>query len=316
MKVSKATTVSLAAAGLLAATGARAEIEIGETLSISGFIDMSILNVDTDAGSDTTMGFDQFEIMFMFDSGDGITGRVDIDDNDDDEGVAVEQAFITADLGSGLSLTAGRYLSALGYEGPEPIDLWQYSYSATVIGYPGYSNGAGLSYGNDMVTALVSVLDGSYDADEDADDVSIEAMVKVMPMEGLTMLLGYASQDFDATEEVGSYTQGIINFWVEYATGGLTLAAEYNSLMEIGGPDGDGDGYLLLANYAFTDKFGLTFRHSAVDLDDGFENTEFTLSPSYAFTDSLFGLIEIRTDDFNDDSADGESYALELIYTF
>src|SRR5690606_34391486 len=115
---------------------------------------------------------------------------------------------------------------------------------------------------------------------------------------------------------IGSYDQGILNLWVEYAIGSLTLAAEYNSLMEIGGPDGDGDGYLVMANYAFTDKFGLTFRHSGVELDNGCQNTAFTISRVYSYNHHLVGFHEFRTDEFKDDRLDGESYAAELLYTF
>lgn len=308
------------AASLLAAVNAHAQIDLAEGLSATGFIDMSILSTDTNAGSETTMGLDQWEIDFMYDFGGGVTAQVDI--NDIGDGVEVEQAFIVGDLGNGFSAKAGLFLTPLGYEAAEPTGLWQYSVSATIIGYPGYANGAALMYTADTFSLYAGVVDGSYSANQDADDVSLEGQIKLFPSEGLVIQLGYASEKFDGTPATdtepatGSYDQGILNLWVEYAVGSLTLAAEYNSLMEIGGPDGDGDGYLVMANYAFTDKFGLTFRHSGVELDNGYENTEFTISPGYAFNDNLFGLLEFRTDDFNDDSLDGESYAAELLYTF
>jgi hypothetical protein len=274
------------------------------------------------------MGLDQWEIDFLFNPMEGLSAQVDVNDVDGGEGVEVEQAFITYDLGSGFGLTAGRFLTPLGYEGAEPIYLYQYSVSATIIGYPGYANGVAATYGDDWGGLFVSVVDGSYTGDEDADDVSFEAQLKLTPMEGLTFQAGYASEKFAATPGsgilgdddfdpgLGSYDQGIANFWVEYVTGPWTLAAEYNSLFEIGGPNGDGDGYLVMANYAFNDKVALTLRHSGVELDDGYDNTEFTVSPSYAFNDHLLGLLEFRTDDFDDDSLDGESYAAELIFMF
>ncbi len=320
MNMKKVMTPVLTAASLLVAVNASADIELTEGLTATGFIDMSIYAVENDTNPDTAMGLDQWEIDLMYDFGNGTTARVDL--NDLGDGMVVEQAYVEVDLGSGFATKAGLFLSALGYEGPEPVDLWQYSYSATIIGYPGYSNGVALMYGTDAFSMYVSVLDGSYDADEDAESLSVEAQLKLFPVEGLTFQAGYASQDFDAVEALEdvpaaeAYDQGIINFWIEYTTGALTVAAEYNVLMEIGGVDGDGDGYLVMANYAFTDKFGLTLRTSGVSLDSGYEDTAFTISPSYAINDNLFVLLEARTDDYNEDTLDGESYAAEMIFSF
>lgn len=320
MNMSKYITPVFTAAALLASVNARAQVELAEGLTATGFIDMSVLVTDTDGDSTTSLGLDQWEIDFLYDFGDGVTAQVDL--NDTGDGAEVEQAFIVGDLGGGFSAKAGLFLTPLGYEGAEPIYLWQYSVSATIIGYPGYANGAALMYANDLVSLYAAVVDGSYSADEDGDEVSIEGQIKLFPVEGLTLQLGYASEKFEGTPATDdapateSYDQGIINFWVEYAVGALTVAAEYNSLMEMGGADADGDGYLVMANYAITDKLSLTVRHSGVELDTGYENTEFTISPSYVFTDHLFGLLEFRTDDFDDDSLDGESYAAELVYTF
>ncbi len=307
---------AIAMTAALAATQAMAELKIVDGLTVGGFIDMSATTTETDAGSDSAMGFDQWELDFLFDLGDGITANVDINDVDGEDGVTVEQAYLVMPIGSGLSVKAGRMLTPLGYEAAEPTGLYQYSVSATIIGYPGYSNGVALMWANDLVSLYGSVVDGSYSGDEDANDVSVEGQIKLFPAEGLVLQAGYASEKFDATEESSSYDQGILNFWAEYKVGALTLAAEYNSLMEIGGPDGDGDGYLLMANYAFTDKCALTFRHSYVELDNGYENTEYTISPSYKITDNLLGLLEFRTDEYDDSSLDGESYAVELLYTF
>ncbi|MDF3129382.1 porin [Kiritimatiellaeota bacterium B1221] len=320
MNMKKMMTPVLTAAGMLAAVNAYADIELAEGLTATGFVDMSIYAVEDDTDTDPSMGLDQWEIDLMYDFGTGTTARIDL--NDLGDGMEVEQAYIEVDLGSGFATKAGLFLSALGYEGPEPVDLWQYSYSATIIGYPGYSNGAALMYGADAFSLYLSVLDGSYDADGDAESLSVEAQVKLFPVEGLTLQAGYASQEFDGVEALDdvpateSYDQGIINFWAEYTTGALTVAAEYNVLMEIGGADGDGDGYLVMANYAFTDKFALTIRTSGVSLDSGYEDTAFTISPSYAINDNLFVLVEARTDDYDDDTLDGESYAAEMIFSF
>lgn len=303
-------TTTLIAAGIASAGAAHADLTLAEGLTVKGFVDMSATYTDLDSGSDTTMSWDQWEIQFDYDFKNGVTARVDIDDNNDGDGVAVEVASITAAFAGDFSFTAGLFLSALGFEGPEPVDLWQYSYSATVIGYPGYSQGAALAYGTDLLWLYGAVLDGSYDSDGDADDVSIEVAAALTPSEDLKFFLGYASQDFD------TYEQGIANFYLVYTIGSLSLAAEYNYLMEIGEADNDGSGWILAALWGFAENASVTFRTSGVDLDVTGEHIEYTFSPSYTFNDNLFGLLEFRYDDFDDDALDAFTAAAELVFTF
>jgi hypothetical protein len=303
-----------------------AQITIGENLDVSGFIDMSTTTSDAGGSSTDTLSLDQWEIDFNFSPSEGLSAQVDL--NDTGDGAEVEQAFVMLDLGQGLALKAGLMLTPLGYEAAEPTGLYQSSVSATIIGYPGYANGIAAMYGNDLGSLYLAVVDASYSGDKDAEDLSFEAQLKLSPMEGLTLQAGYASEKFGSTEAtgvtgdanfadaVGSYDQGIANFWAEYATGPITLAAEYNSLFEIGAPNADGDGYLVMLNYALTDKMAVTFRHSSVELDTGFENTEFTISPSYAVSDNLLTLLEFRTDEYDDSTQDGETIAAEMLFTF
>lgn len=312
-------TRTLVALGLvMSVPAAHAEIELAPGLKADGFIDMSATYRDEEGETTETMSFDQWEIDLHFDPVEKVSARVDINDvNANDEGVVVEQAFVVYDFENGLKATAGKFLSALGYEGAEPTLLYQYSVSATIIGYPGYASGAALSYDFGMGSIYGAVVDGWYSGDNDAEDLSYEVQLKVSPVEGLTLQAGYATEEFSEVvvdEEVSeAYDKGIANFWTEYKVGSLTLAAEYNILYEIEGADSDGDGYLVMANYAFG-KAALTLRHSYAELDNGYENTEFTVSPSYKLASNLLLVTEYRHDDYGDTDAD--TFAAELLYTF
>jgi hypothetical protein len=329
------TGIGMLGAFALMGTGSTyAEIQLAKGLTADGFIDMSATYTDPDSGeTDESMSFDQFEIDFYFDFENGVKARVDIDHepSDDTDATEVEQAILSYATEGGLTLQAGRFLTPLGYEAAEPTGLWQYSASATIIGYPGYANGVAARQGfGDVASVYVAVVDGSYTGDSDANDLSFEAQLKLMPFEGFTFQAGYASEEMAGTDAIGvlgdvdfvaateSYDQGFANFWAEYTLsigdGTLTVAGEYNQLFEIGASDADGDGYLVMANYS-VNKVGLTVRHSAVELDTGYEDTAFTVSPNYTFNDNLFGLVEFRTDDFGDDG-DATSLAAELIFTF
>ena len=315
----------LAALVAALAAGAQAEIKLTDQVKVDGFLDMSAAHIEGEENNTDTMSFDQWEVDLHLAPVDGVSARVDIDDQPAaQEGAEVEQAFITIDLGKGLSAKAGKFLSALGYEGAEPTLLYQYSVSATIIGYPGYSSGAGLKYDFSGGSIYAAAVDGSYSGDSDAGNVSPEVQLVLKPVEGLTLQAGYATEEFEATtidsdedgvlEPVAGYDKGILNFWAEYKTGGLTVAGEYNELYEIQGAGSDGDGYLVMVNYDWG-KPALTFRHSAVELDNGYEDTEFTICPSYQLAEPLLVLAEYRHDDYGD-AGEADTIAAEATFVF
>jgi Putative beta-barrel porin-2, OmpL-like. bbp2 len=324
MKYSMKLTRALIAMGIaVTIPAAHAELELAPGLKAGGFLDMSATYRDEEGETTETASFDQWEIDLFFEPIEQVSARVDIDDqpSTDQEGAEVEQAFVTYDFENGLTAQAGKFLSALGYEGAEPTLLYQYSVSATIIGYPGYASGGGLTYDFGMGSIYGAVVDGWYSGDNDAEDLSYEVQLKLKPVEGLVVQAGYATEEFSETTEmvdeeevaVDGYDKGIANFWTEYKVGALTLAAEYNLLYDIEGAGSDGDGYLVMGNYAFG-KLALTLRHSYADLDNGYENTEYTISPSYKIASNLLFIVEYRHDDYGDTEAD--TGAAELLYTF
>jgi len=79
-----------------------------DPLSISGFIDMSYYATDTDGGESThDASLDQVEINVGYDFGNKLTANVDIEYQNADEGVDLEQAFITYALTDSFSVKAG-----------------------------------------------------------------------------------------------------------------------------------------------------------------------------------------------------------------
>ena len=81
---------------------------------------------------------------------------------------------------------------------------------------------------------------------------------------------------------------------------------------------------LVMANYALSDKVGLTFRYSEMEITGAtnstveYEGTKFTFSPSYIFTDNLSGLLEYSsyTKDSGNIAEPGDLIAAEVIFTF
>ena len=73
--------------------------------------------------------------------------------------------------------------------------------------------------------------------------------------------------------------------------------------------------------YAMGDA-GITFRYAEGEIASGAfgawqDYEKFTISPSYAFSDNVFGLIEFSTEELgNGVNSDSDTAAVELIYSF
>ena len=316
-----------------------AEIKLTDDLSISGFLDMS--STTTSGGDDTEIGlsFDQFELDFHLDQG-SVTGRVDVHSSPGEHGntgIKLEQAYVTYALPestvSGVSIKAGRFLSALGFESDEPTGLYQYSLSEGSP-YPVYQNGIGVDINpTKQLGIYVALLSGVWDVnDTDIKDPGIEAQLSLTPTEQITAKIGYAM------DKLEDYSQSELNAWAQFTQGPLTLAGEIDLLQNWGHEGENGMHFLGMANVSLEDMIGapvgVTLRFSGINLDEsGSENgddghghaapsadegdesstsTEFTLSPSYSVTDNWLILAEFK----RRIDAEETIIALESLLTF
>ena len=312
---------------------ASAEIKLTDSLSVSGFLDMS--STTTSGGDETEIGlsFDQFELDFKIEQG-SVTGYIDIDSTAAEGGIKLEQGYVTYALPestvSGVSIKAGRFLSAMGFEAAEPTGLFQYSFSEG-IPYPGYQNGIGIDVSPaKQVGIYVALLSGVWDVnDTDVKNPGIEAQVALTPMEQLTAKVGYAM------DKMEDDSRSELNAWVQFTQGPFTLAGEIDMLRSWPAEDeegmefvGDGMHFLGMANVSLADMISapvaVTLRFSGVSISEDSSNnaddadskestgTEFTLSPSYTVTDNWLLLAEFKR------RLDAEEtiIAVESLFTF
>ena len=273
-----------------------AEIKLTDNLSLSGFLDMSTVIGNHDDHTDASLSFDQFELDFHLDYG-SVTGRIDVDSTAAEQGLKLEQAFVTytlpEDVVSGVSITAGRFLSSFGFEAAEPTGLYQYSFSEG-IPYPGYQNGVAVNVSPvKEVGIYVALLSGVWDVnDTDVKDPGVEAQLSLMPTEQITAKVGYA---MDMLED---YSQTELNAWAQFTQGPLTLAGEIDLLGNWGADGNNGLHFLGMANVSLEDAISapvaVTLRFSGINLDDSDSSTEFTFSPSFAATDNWLLLAEFK----------------------
>ncbi len=282
---------------------------VAAEVKFSGFVDMSVFSDDGDA----SMSLDQFELDVSTDLGSGVSMRADVNALGPTAPVELEQAFIAYDTGEGAAIAVGKFLSCTGFEAAEPTDMYQYSYSATLV-YGGYQNGIAASYGSDMFGLYGAVVSSVWDGAEtdlsgDESDVGFEAQVALMPVEGITAKAALAKED----------EQTLINVWGMLETGPLTVAAEVNSMSDWGEYE-SGLGYLGMLNYGLNDQIGVTARYSAIAWtpmgggeDD--ETSEITIAPSYAISDNWGLVAEVKMLTVGDADAIAQ-IALESLLTF
>lgn len=313
--MTKSNTLPMALAILgLGAASAFAEIKVGDNLSLTGFIDMSASGTAPDSGDATlNSSFDQFELDFMYKFGDKVSARVDLNSLGGGA-MAFEQGFVTYAAG-GVGFSAGRFLSSSGFEAAEPTGMYQYSYSKQLV-YGGYQNGANFNYGTDKFGLYGAVVTDLWNASEtDLTTPGFEGQLSLKPTEAITAKVAYLYQMYDE-DATGDASQQLLNSWAQYAAGPITIAAEYDLLIDwvvsSTENDGMGHGWLAMANYKFAPNFAATVRYSGLILGDGDPDTEITFSPSVALKENWGALAEVKYEI----DAKATDYAVETTLSF
>ena len=299
----------LSLASLLAVFNVNA-IEIGPTgsgVELSGFVDIAASKQGTNTETTTA----QVELNFDYATG-PVSARIGLDFGEGSVyGAAdnLEEAYATYDFGNGLSVTGGKMLTYMGFEAFDPTGMYQFSYAYDIVGaqdiYDAHDYGASIDYGTDSFSI------GVWSSLEN--DAGYELALAFTGIENFTAKAIWS--DFsDQGYEKSTY-------WVSYTLDKLLLAAEVaeNDQLTAGT---DVDGMLVMANYAVTDKMGLTLRYSETEytaFNSGvvsYEGSKITVSPSYMFTDSFSGLVEFSSYDTDIGTEKDDLIAAEFIYTF
>lgn len=313
------------------APAAYAEIELGEGFSATGFIDMSYKSVDIDGALNTEDAFaiDQAEVDFLYTGTSGVSAELDIEYGEDASGGSdtdttfVEQAFITKVIGeSNFSVKAGRFLSYSGFESEEPTGLYQYStvgyevffYGWYQQGVSGYYDGETVQFMASVVNSAFDPLDGSFYPPDTSTDPDVELGVGFTPTENFTAKLFYIDEEEDE----------VMDLWAMYTMGNFTIGAEYITrdygVGGLAGDGGEGEGYLLMANYA-PGTVGFTARYGAYEIKDStsmsfIDTDSITLAALISVGDNLLVVPEYRIDTDNISDVDATTIAVELLFSF
>jgi hypothetical protein len=338
MNLSKPTPPAMLIA-ILATAPLAAQVELTDNAAISGFVNGVYTHTDNSNGSTEDLKLDQAEIDLIFNL-DTVSGEIHLQ-TDGTNNVELEQAFATLDVGNGISISAGRFLSMLGFESDERVNRFTHSYAYDLSNpIPLYNDGVNVKAVTDLGWLSLSLLDEVWDGygpgNVDDGAMGVEIQAGFTTQQGLTAVVGYGGQD---TGDKGPNPSAeILNVWVSYETGAFIFAAEYNdftnaSKMGVSNPyyrqngsptgtlTGDvnkGDAYLLLAHYAANNNLSVTARFAEEDLDTGDESKKWTISPKYSFTDNFAGRLEYSRTDLEKSGTEEEVdfFSVEAIFTF
>jgi hypothetical protein len=306
-------TCLLAGAALFGAT-ANAEIVLTEDLSAYGYIDMAL--VDLEDNGNTTTSVAEFELGFSFtplESKWSAVAELSFDDGDNDDSYDFETVTISYQYSDSLSFTFGNILSYQGFETYDATGLYQFSYAGqTTQDLDGDGNvDSGAMYS--AAYAVGASADGSVgdfdfgiwigdDAATNTGENSYEYLLAYNGIENLTVKAIFADDPSYETT----------NVWASYDYGNWTFAVES---VDHEFEDGrDVDLKMAMAYYSFG-KLGLTVRVTDGDYGEDLDFEKLTISPSYAFSDNVFGLIEFSNEEL-EGFEDADTAAVELIYSF
>jgi hypothetical protein len=308
--------------------GSVSAVEINENLSINGFIDGSINKTDLNAGDTADWGLDEIEVDFLFNVG-SVSGAVHIDSVDTAGGddLDIEQAHFTYTLDNGVSLTFGRYGSALGLEREDPSGLFTTSraygdsnFNLGNIDQDGMAReGLNISYAADAWSLGVSIdnPDGNVRAGGVKNDLDFEVALSYTGIENLSVGIGHRNDNQPTLTSEAEIT----NINATYVVGKALLGAEWSQIDisangQAGVTNGDLAAHMFLVDYDVSDKLGVAVRYSSYEVSATRDIDQITIAPNYAITDSLGAILEYS--DVSDDLAnsDSDTVSLELTYTF
>jgi hypothetical protein len=218
-------------------------------------------------------------------------------------------AYVSYTTGD-FKITGGKYLSYLGYEAFDTVNMTQLTYAnSTTGGVPAYHTGIKADFSTDIWGAGFSISDSIrgpsfWEGDGDwGNGLGYEGYVSYKGIQKLTLWAGFAYDDSDNSPDFSSY-----DFWASYdITDKLTVAGEiiysYNTLSGANSAVGG----LAFLKYAFTDKFSTVLRFGIDEVEStgpavtAPDNYKYTISPTYVFNEHFLLRGEVSyTDTVND----------------
>ena len=283
-----------AASSLALVATAFADVKVNENISVNGYAVGAFTSTDWDGGptEETYLdsgvnSFDAVKLGVLATAGQvSAYGSVLYLPGASNEAGLLE-AYATFDAGAGFSITGGKFLSYLGFEAFDAVNMTQLSYGL-ISGIPAYHTGVKLDYSGAGFSFGVAVVDSIFNHPtknvffegdrEYGDDVGVEVMVSYTGVENLTLFAGVAMEDDEHTNT----DIFVFDLWASYALSDkVTIAGEFAVNEDVATT------WLAFLSYQFNDKVSTIFRISGADWDGGGDDMKYTVAPTYTINDNL-----------------------------
>ena len=313
-------------AALVATLPALADVKINDMLSIGGYAAGAYRNFDADPGTATDkFVLDAAKALFTG-SFKPVTGVVSLYYQPNaPHDVTLLDAYATVDVGGGTTVTAGKFLSWLGYEAFDIPNMSQVSYAnGDFLGpIPGYHSGVKIDGGTKDVGFGLALLDSVYSGPfylkgdgELKHNAGFEGYITYKAIPDLTLWAGFA---YETKGNVVHKNEEILtlDFWASYnVTKELTLAGEF--VTKDGGPGDKGYNWLVFANYTIDATWSTAFRVSGEKLNNGGPSfVKGTVAPTYKINDNFSVRAELSYYDYDKAFAKTATFvAVQTVFKF
>ncbi|HEY8995906.1 MAG TPA: hypothetical protein VIM71_14670 [Lacunisphaera sp.] len=287
-----------ATALLVLASTASADVKLNDNFSVGGYTVGSYQYTKVD-GSPASDRFDLDAVKTAFTASfKPVTGVVSlyypgVDGND----VTVLDAYATYDCGGGYSITGGKFLSYLGYEAFDAVNMTQITYGAPTLGsmfsIPAYHSGVRIDYSDSANSFGLALVDSVYSPysifkgdGELIHNGGFEAYYKYTGTENLVLWAGLA---YDTKGGFQPHSVLTLDFWAQY-----NISKEVFIAGEVANTDAgfgkESTSWLAEVGYAPAGPVSWIFRVSgdspktAVGAD---KYVQYTVCPTYKLTDNL-----------------------------
>lgn len=293
---------AFAAPALALAASAFADVKLNDNFSVSGYGAGSYRYLDKADVDHFDIDAAKVSFLTNFSPVSGVVSAYYRTATDD---VTLLDIYATYDFGQGHTLSAGKFLSWLGFEAFDIPNMYQISYANGdfLAPIPGYHSGIKYNYTSSSWSAGVALLDAVYGADafkadgELKNNQGYEAYVSYTGVPNLTLWAGAAYQT-EGDDRLVDPEVTTFDFWASYQlTKQVLIAAEYVTKDSY---TADGYNWLVFLNYAFTDKVSTTFRISGEDIDQGPSFYKYTVAPAFKVSDNLSIRAEVSLYDYKD----------------
>lgn len=303
----------VAAAAVLATSPLLAEVELTKEIGLSGYVVGSARWTDDDySGSNSTMDMDAFKLTTVGKFA-PVTITASLYAGSDADPVFLD-AYGTYDAGGGTTITMGKFLSWLGYEAFDPINMTQLSYANDFTPFiPAYHTGVKVENSTDTLTIGAAILDSVYGptyykGDGDLDNgVGVEAYFKLKASPSTAIFGALAWEKNDVTDNESL----VADFWAEHSIGDTTFAGEF-CWSSTDTSYGDGDGYFWLGfvKQKLDEKWSIIGRISGGknELQGDAEFLKFTFAPTLTVTKNFEVVGEITHTTFDNVLSDSATF--------